>query len=354
MHAKYILPVAAAQAVLGQSLVDVLTSQNHTLSTLIGLIQQQPQLLSTLGGLQDITVLAPSNDAFGKLLSDPAVASAVQTQPGLVPALLTYHVLNGTFYSSQLIGASNPVFPPTLLTNTTYSTISGGQRVEVKGQDGTVAIFSGNGAEAKVQAADFNFTGGTVHIIDSVLSIPGNLTDVLTFNNLTSLAGAVTQANLVQPLTNLAELTLFAPNNDAFAAISDVAANLTVEQLTGVLGYHVIPGAVVYSADITNGATVATLQGTNVTLRIQDGAVFVNNAKVVKADVLVKNGVVHVIDSVLIPNATATPTGTGSSPSSTASATGVSTVVPGAAASMGQGVVGAVALFAGVVALLNM
>src|SRR3954468_19201489 len=102
MHAKFLLPLVAAQAAWAQSLTDVLASQNSTLSTLVSLLQQQPDLLRTLGGLSDITVLAPSNDAFSKLLSDPAVASAVQSNPSLVSALLTYHVLNGTFFSSAL------------------------------------------------------------------------------------------------------------------------------------------------------------------------------------------------------------------------------------------------------------
>ncbi|KAK0647117.1 FAS1 domain-containing protein [Cercophora newfieldiana] len=296
MHAKFLLPLVAAQAAWAQTLTDVLASQNHTLSTLIGLLQQQPDLVRTLGGLSDITVLAPSNEAFSKLLSDPAVAAAVQSTPSLVPALLTYHVLNGTFYASALTSLTAPAFVPTYLTNTDYSTVSGGQVVEVKAENGGVTILSGNGASARVQGTDFNFTGGTVHIIDSVLSIPPNLTVALTQGNLTSLAGAATKANLVQAVSDIQELTLFAPNNEAFAAVADVAAGLTIEQLTAVLGYHVISGSVVYSSDITNGTQAKTLQGSDVKLTIKDGSVFVNQAKVVKPDVLVKNGVVHVID----------------------------------------------------------
>ena len=152
MHLKHFLYLSGVQAALSQSLTDVLTSRNGTLSTLISLLQQQPQLVSALGNLQDITILAPSNDAFRTLLADPAVASKVQADPGFVPALLTYHVLNGTFYSSDLAGAFEPVFAPTLLTDPSFSTVSGGQRVEARSEDGSVVIYTGNQAQAKVQA----------------------------------------------------------------------------------------------------------------------------------------------------------------------------------------------------------
>lgn len=297
MHARFLLPFVAAQAAWAQSLTDVLVSQNHTLSTLIGLIQQQPELLRTLSGASNFTVLAPSNEAFDKLLADPAVAAAVQSTPSLIPALLSYHVLNGTFYSSALTALTAPAFIPTYLAgNAPYSTISGGQVVEVKGENGGVTVLSGSGTSSKVTGTDFNFTGGTVHIIDTALSIPPNLTVALTQGNLGSLAGAATKANLVQPLSDAPELTLFAPNNEAFTAVAGVAAGLTIEQLTAVLGYHVVNGSAVYSSDITNGMRAKTVQGSEVTLTVKDGSVFVNKARVVKPNVLVKNGVVHVID----------------------------------------------------------
>ncbi|KAM7203323.1 beta-Ig-H3/Fasciclin [Rhypophila sp. PSN 637] len=361
MLSKTFLAVVAAQLALGQTLTEVLTAQNSSLSTLIGLLQGQPDLLSAVAGLSDITILAPSNEAFTTLLSDPAIAAAVQADPGIVPALLSYHVVNGTYYAGDLTSAPGPVFVPTLLTNETFTTVEGGQRVEVRGSSDGVSIFSGGGAESKVTGADFNFTGGTLHIIDKVLTIPSNLTTVLTSTpDLSSLTTAVTTAELVEPLEGIKQLTVFAPLNTAFEAIAETAANLTVEQLTAVLGYHVVSDAVVYSSDIEDGASVATLQGEEIKLTIRDGSVYVNEAKVVMPNVLVKNGVVHVIDGVLIPKNLAsggdsTPSGTPSSsmPAPTASGSGTPTpsVVPAGAAGMGVASVG-VALAAGAFAVL--
>lgn len=297
MQIKRFIPLVAAPAVWGQTLPELLAAQNSTLSTLVSLLQSQPALLSTVAGLKNITILAPSNEAFATLLADPAVA-AKAADPGFVAALLTYHVLKGTFPASAFLAATDaPVFVNTYLTNETYSTVEDGQVVEAQTIGGNVIVASGAGTESKVVATDFNFTGGVVHVIDNVLSIPSDLTGVLGQENLTALAGAVTTANLGATLTGLEQLTLFAPNNAAFDKIRDVASTLTVEQLTDVLSYHAVAGAVVYSTDIVDGAMVKTVQGGELKLTIRDGSVFVNDAKVVEANILAKNGVVHIIDA---------------------------------------------------------
>lgn len=349
MQIKSLLPLAAAPAVLGQTLPELLAAQNSTLSTLVGLLQSQPALLNTVAGLKNITILAPSNAAFEKLLADPAVA-AKAGEPGFVAALLSYHVINGAYYASNFLAATDaPVFVPTYLTNETFSTVEGGQVVEAQTMDGSVVVTSGNGAESKVVGADFNFTDGVVHVIDSVLSIPGDLTVALTDEDLSSLAAAVTTAKLGPTLVELDQVTLFAPNNAAFAKIRDVAANLTVEQLTQVLTYHAVAGQVVYSTDIVNGATVKTVQGGDLTFVIRDGGAFVNDARVVEPNVLVKNGVVHVIDAVLIPKADGSSTGgSGSGSGGGMNPAPVPGMAPGNKAALGT------ALFGTIVALFTL
>jgi uncharacterized surface protein with fasciclin (FAS1) repeats len=105
----------------------------------------------------------------------------------------------------------------------------------------------------------------------------------------------LTQASLVDAVDSTRDVTVFVPNNEAFQAIASVLSNATVETLTSVLEYHVIAGSVLYSPNVTNG-TAKTLQGNNITTTVSNGTVFVNQAKVVIPNVLVANGVVHVID----------------------------------------------------------
>jgi len=153
MQLKSFLTLATAQLAVAQSLTEVLSSHNGTLGTLNQLLSSQPEIVKALGSVKNITILAPSDAAFQKLLGDPAVAAAIQSNPDLVPALLTYHVLNGTYYASALTSLTKPAFVPTLLTAPKYSTVTGGQRVEVRSQDGGVVVYSGNGAVSKVQQA---------------------------------------------------------------------------------------------------------------------------------------------------------------------------------------------------------
>lgn len=121
--------------------------------------------------------------------------------------------------------------------------------------------------------------------------------------NLTSLAGALTEAGLVDTVDSLAQVTIFAPNDDAFKAIGNLLPDLSTEDLGAILTYHVVPGVVGYSSDLEDGTELTTVQGEKLTVRIVDGSVYVNGAKVVVADVLVNSGVVHVIDNVLNPDA---------------------------------------------------
>ncbi|KAL9078120.1 MAG: hypothetical protein Q9157_002947 [Trypethelium eluteriae] len=277
-----------------QSLEDVLTS-NSQLTSLVNALEEFPDLLEELNSAQNITVLAPDNAAFAALASTPA-GQAAASDPSLLEAVLEYHVISGTYLASDI--PATGAFVPTLLTNASYTNVTGGQRVEGINTDGSVTFFSGGKAESDVSQADITFDGGVVHIIDSVLTIPANITATAQAAGLTTLANALIQTNLLETVNVLPDLTVFAPTNAAFAAINSTVGNLTNTQLAGVLEYHVINGTVGYSTLLTNGETISTLDnGLNVTITLPgSGAVKVNQANVVIPDVLVANGVVHVID----------------------------------------------------------
>ena len=130
-----------------------------------------------------------------------------------------------------------------------------------------------------------------------MLSIPQNITTTAQQANLTSLAGAIQQLGVTSVVDGLSDVTIFAPNNAAFQAIGSALPNLTMEALTGILEYHVVNGTVAYSTAITNGSTVTSLAGQNLTLSVANGSVFVNSARVINPNILVSGGVIHVIDS---------------------------------------------------------
>jgi uncharacterized surface protein with fasciclin (FAS1) repeats len=136
------LAVVAARAQDANSTAGNLTSVlagNQNLSALVTLLQASPDIANALGGAQNITLLAPSNDAISALNSSGILSSG--GQEGLIQALLNYHVLVGVFNSSSI--TETPAFPATLLNDTAYANVTGGQVVEVRVEDDEVVAISG-------------------------------------------------------------------------------------------------------------------------------------------------------------------------------------------------------------------
>jgi uncharacterized surface protein with fasciclin (FAS1) repeats len=136
------LAVVTARAQEANSTAGNLTTVlagNENLSALVTLLQASPDIAIALGGAQNITLLAPSNDAIGALNSSGILSSG--GQEGLIQALLNYHVLVGVFNSSSI--TETPAFPATLLNDTAYANVTGGQVVEVRAEDDGVEVISG-------------------------------------------------------------------------------------------------------------------------------------------------------------------------------------------------------------------
>jgi uncharacterized surface protein with fasciclin (FAS1) repeats len=144
MQFKHLVPLALAAVARAQDSApqDLATTLSNTpeLANLTSILQSQPALVEALSQAQDITILAPSNNAFEQLLSTEE-GKAVAADPGALAALLTYHVLNGTFRAADI--TETPAFVPTLLTNTTYTNVTGGQVVKAVADGENVRFFSG-------------------------------------------------------------------------------------------------------------------------------------------------------------------------------------------------------------------
>lgn len=310
MQLKHLLPLALGAGASAQSLAEALASQNSSLSSLNALLASQPAIVSTLSNATNVTILAPNNDALSAFVNS-TTGQAAASEADAIAALLTYHVLQGNYAASAFTNTSQ--FIPTALNVSAYSNVTGGQRVEARLNGSSVDIFTGLLQESQVVTPHISFAGGTIHNINKVLTIPTSPANTATSLNSTSLAGALAQANLVNAVDSLTDVTIFAPSNAAFQAIGSALGNFSTEQLASILTYHVVNGTVGYSSMLSN-TTLTTVGGGQITIRIENGSVFVNSAKVITPDVLVSNGVVHVIDGVLNPNNTsAEPPSSGAS-----------------------------------------
>lgn len=239
--------------------------------------------------LSSLTVFAPTNAAFDNL------ATALNTNVAGLLALpnladiLKYHVLGAEVPSSAVTNGA--IVQPLSTTNTLKLTLTSTGMVYVN--------------QAKVTTADIAAENGVVHVLDAVVLPFETVVDVAIDNGFTSLTAAVVKAELLPALTNpLTKLTVFAPTNAAFdnlatALGTDLNGVLAHPQLADILLYHVI-GDEVLSTELMNGA-VPTLNGQDVTINLM-GGVMVNTSNVTLADLVVSNGVVHVIDAVLVPS----------------------------------------------------
>jgi len=313
-----LLLVAKAQAA-DKDIVATAVANNFTI---LAEALTKADLVTTLQGTGPFTVFAPTDAAFAAALTTLGITKAELLARADLAAILKYHVVSGSVKSTDLTDGMTP------------ATVQG-SNVTIRINGTTVNVNA-----ATVTSADVMCSNGVIHIIDQVLIPPADaptpapspepaaLVDIVdtavAAGSFTVLAEALTKADLVTTLKGTGPFTVFAPTDDAFAAALK-ALEVTKEQLlarkdlAAILTYHVV-GGTVKSTDLTNGMTPATVQGAKVTIAIDGTTVKVNAATVQKADIMCSNGVIHVIDQVLIPPADAPAPAPEPAPTTTGSA----------------------------------
>ena len=313
------------------SFKDILSSQKNLTSFNETLTKYYPELLTYIGQqtlANPITVLAPSNAALAKTIYYSIVGPAFANKDvPTIKAILSYHVVPGDITTKSLL----PTFQyfPTMLTNSSYSNVTGGQRVGGVMQQGTEMIWtSGTSTRSPAVTTDISFQGGTIHIIDSLLVPPSSFPQTAELFStaaepyqLTSFLGAIYYNNansnssspsLASQLNTTSDLTLFVPNNVAMESVKDAITSLSTnpDAFSSLLKYHAVvgKGGPWYSTKFTeNGTTLETLNGDSLSITFSSNFYFINGAKLLNSDLLLDNGVMHVIDNVLSPDSSNKP-----------------------------------------------
>jgi transforming growth factor-beta-induced protein len=246
-------------------------------------------LAETLSGEGPFTVFAPTDDAFAKL-PEGTIEALLADIPALTDILL-YHVVAGEVLAADVVELQ---FAETLLE----------KDIEIRVRNGMVYLN-----DAQVIITDIMADNGVIHVIDSVLLPPesaGTIVDIAVADGrFETLVAALQAAELVETLSGKGRFTVFAPTDDAFAKLPEgtIEALLAdIPALTDILLYHVVSGRVL-AEDVILLEEIETLLGEMVTVRIEDGKVFINESEVIITDIIADNGVIHVIDSVLLPPA---------------------------------------------------
>jgi transforming growth factor-beta-induced protein len=240
-------------------------------------------LAEALKGEGPFTVFAPTDEAFAKL-PEGTVEGLLNDLPKL-RSILKYHVVAGSVDAAQVAKLSSA---ETLL----------GQSLSLRTQSGVQVD------NAKVTAADIRCRNGIIHVIDTVLLPKDDIVDVAAkAGSFNTLLAALNAADLNDTLRGQGPLTVFAPTDEAFAKLpaGTVEALLNdIPRLRSILTYHVVPSKVL-AADVVRLDEAKTVQGSKVRIDTSSG-VRINNAQVVKTDINAANGVIHVIDEVLLPH----------------------------------------------------
>ena len=251
----------------------------------------QADLLTTFQGAGPFTLFAPTDQAFTDANVDLADFNSPEGKVALAN-ILKHHVIDGDATASFIANCGN-------------ATMLNGQDVGFSITGGGVMIN-----DANIVLTDVVASNGIIHVIDKVLTPSDEAGDIPRTASCTgahnSLAAAVVQAGLLETLQGPGPFTVFAPTDQAFADaninLTDFTTSEGLDTLAEILKYHVVAGEVP-SANVSDCMEAATVNGNPLAFAV-DGGVMVNDANVTQADIPATNGVIHVIDKVLMPNAT--------------------------------------------------
>ncbi|KAL8387097.1 hypothetical protein RB595_010160 [Gaeumannomyces hyphopodioides] len=281
--------------------LDRILSSKPELSIFWNLVKNNTDYLFQLPTLGGVTLVAPNNDSFARIQDfDPKNRTQVN-------ALLEYHTLVGSYPLSSIAEGSR-LYATTKLTDRALTNVTAGQHATLdKQRGGDVVVTSGGGSRATLVETDVRFAGGVVHVADALMTAPRRLEVAgLTSHRseLSAFVAACYAAALIPDFSDASDVTIFAPVTSAFQFLGPSLTSLGAADLRRVLRYHLVPGRVTPASALQNGTRLSTaVDGSSLSVRRSGNRLFVNSAKVVVPDILVANGVVHLVDGVLNPDA---------------------------------------------------
>jgi uncharacterized surface protein with fasciclin (FAS1) repeats len=250
-------------------------------------------LTETLSGPGPFTVFAPTDDAFAKLPKGTLDSLLKPENKGKLADILTYHVVAGRVTAAEALKLD---FAPTVLGQAA--------RLEVTKGEGGKTVLTIDGA--RVVTTDIVCSNGVIHVIDAVILPRPNIVETAkSTGKFNTLLAAAKAAGLVEALSGKEPLTVFAPTDAAFAKLpAGTVENLlkpeNKDQLAAILKLHVVSGRKL-AKDVLASKELATLNGKPLKVAMSGDSATVGGAVISATDVLAGNGVIHVIDTVILP-----------------------------------------------------
>ncbi|EGR46759.1 uncharacterized protein TRIREDRAFT_65522, partial [Trichoderma reesei QM6a] len=253
-------------------------------------------------------IIAPSNEAFKNIPYTALNGIWNPDDKATTVPLLQYHVLLGTVTTAGL--DTGPTYVrSTLLTSPRYTNVTFGQNVLIAKQPGDTVVFTTSmGTRCTLVEGDINFQGGLVQIVDNLLIPPSRIENTTKAFNVPNFLGGLYASKLMPKISDEKNITVFAPVDGAFASVGGSLKHLDARALARIMGYHVVPNQVLVSSALTNGSRLETLAknaaGTapeSLVVRQAGNNKYVNSAQIVQPDILLANGIMHLISGVLNP-----------------------------------------------------
>ncbi len=280
-----------------RTVVDV-ALYNENFSSLVAALTKA-NLVTTLDTLDNITVFAPTNDAFDALLASLETTLDDLTPEALAP-ILTHHVIAG----------EAPLLSGDLMNGKFYPTVNGAA-IKFNAEGLTFTDGSGNDAALNGDLLNLEESNGVVHVLNDVLVPPASSVAQIAIDQdpeFTTLVSLLVRVGLDATLSGEGNFTVFAPTNQAFTDLGIDPASLSDEAVTDILLYHVVDGRV-FSSDLMAGAVTTLSNDSTFTVNLGETVTITDNsastpddATVTATDIQGNNGVIHIIDKVILPN----------------------------------------------------
>ncbi|KAI0437591.1 FAS1 domain-containing protein [Xylaria telfairii] len=300
--------LVVSQSTLG--LVDTLVASGA--SKFASFIQSDPDILQLYLSGEFQTVFAPSDAALGSItLQERALspmdrqkaafqAARGQTTLGIASRTLPGSILETADQSQLLDGNGQRIVVDTRPSNVTLLTRRWSSQLNLRRQpnNGTsslLRITTGLGNTTNVIKGDIPFDCGLIHITDSYFTLPQSLSSTSQATGQTGFSGLLAKSNMTNTLDSTHSITVFLPSNAAFSATNSTAA------APELLSNHVIAGTVNYLPDLKDGSVLTTQRGETLAISVRNGIYYVNGARITQANLILANGVAHIVDKVLAP-----------------------------------------------------
>ncbi|PPJ57917.1 hypothetical protein CBER1_09861 [Cercospora berteroae] len=251
----------------------------------------------------DVTVMVPNDAAYDKLLKMGLDLGAMPSD--FTIPILKYHLLNSRIDSASVLSGIDTMLVGTALSqpNMTQAT-----PVKLYSESGEVYAETGLQLSAKILEPDVEFAGGLMHVLDSSLVAPHNITATAWMNGLCKeFLQFMEITGLAVEIESVHDATIFIPSDEAWMDMEHTLAAMDMNEKQELLRNHVVQGRVAYRKDLSHEEILATIGGQALQVRVDDkGDVLVEDAKILRTDILWFNGVAHIIDKVVLNNQTST------------------------------------------------